>query len=99
MSTSPSITHHPDRSRYEATLDGELAGVCDYRREGDVVTFHHTAVEPRFEGRGVGSALVAGAMADVVAEGGLTVRPTCWFVAEWLDRHPEVATTVSGRGE
>jgi hypothetical protein len=41
------LTHRPEEQRYVALLDGELAGM-------------HTEVDPRFEGRGVGSALAPG---------------------------------------
>ena len=74
--------------RYEIRVDGRLAGSIRYTRDGDVVTLVHTEVDPAFEGHGVGSALVQGALDDARARG-LTVRPLCPFVAAWLRAHPD----------
>ena len=75
-----------------ATAGGRRAGRLGFRiRQGEgapVWTLYTTRVDPAFEGHGVGSALVA----DVIAradEAQALVEPTCWFVAGWLDRHPE----------
>jgi predicted GNAT family acetyltransferase len=74
--------------RYEIRVDGRLAGSIRYTRNGDIVTLVHTEVDPAFEGHGVGSALVQGALDDARARG-LTVRPLCPFVAAWLRTHPD----------
>lgn len=81
------------RERYEARVHGALAGFAEYRGHSDPRAFTHTEVDERFEGQGVGSALVAAAMEDVRARG-LHVLPLCPFVKAWLDRHPEVAAEV-----
>jgi predicted GNAT family acetyltransferase len=39
-------------------------------------------------GRGLGSELVRAALDDVRRRGA-TVVPTCWYVAEFIDAHPE----------
>ena len=75
------------------TADGRQAGRVGFRiaddREGPQVwTIYTTVVDRDFGGRGVGSALVADVIAHAEAAGA-RVRPTCWFVAGWLDRHPE----------
>ena len=74
--------------RYELLRDGEVIGVADYRIEGDEVVFPHTEVRPDLRGRGYGQVLVRGAMEDV-RETGRTVVPRCWYVAEFLELHPE----------
>ncbi len=76
--------------RYEIRVDDRLAGSIRYTRDGHVVTLVHTEVDPAFEGHGVGSALVQGALDDARARS-LTVRPLCPFVRAWLRRHPEYA--------
>jgi uncharacterized protein len=53
----------------------------------------HTEVEPRHEGRGFASRLVAGALDDIRARG-LGVVPTCPFVRSYLERHPEYGDLV-----
>lgn len=75
-----------------ATAQGRSAGRLGFRigrDEGaDVWTMYTTVVDRSFEGHGVGSALVADVIALADSHGAL-VEPTCWFVAGWLDRHPE----------
>ena len=75
-------------SRFEMEAEGRLA-IAAYRRSaGGRIVFTHTEVPRELEGRGIGSALIAGAMAKVRAEG-LKVVPACPFVRAWIDRHPE----------
>ena len=70
-------------------MDGsEVAGFIAYRRGEGVLTLVHTDVDPRWEGKGVGSELVRGALDDLRARG-LKVRPLCPFVAAYIRRHPE----------
>ena len=45
----------PSRSRYEVTLDGELAGFSEYRQVEGARVFTHTEVFDAYEGKGVGS--------------------------------------------
>lgn len=85
------VTQNADRHRYEAHLDGELAGFAAYELDDDVVTFTHTEVDPAYEGRGVGGALVRGALDDVRSTGGRQVLARCPFVSSWIDRHPDYA--------
>ena len=73
--------------RYEIHLDGELAGYCAYQRRPGTIVFTHTEIEPRFRGRGLGSRLIAAALAD--AEGQeLRVVPRCEFVQDFIRRGP-----------
>ena len=77
------VTDNPERERYEITVDGELAGFSDYRGGGEVRAITHTEIDPRFEGRGLGSRLVAEELDDVRAKG-LHVLPVCPFVKAFL---------------
>lgn len=86
---SVEVSDNPGLSRYEAHLDGELAGFAAYTRRGSSIVFTHTEVQ--LEGQGVGSALVRGALDDVRRRGGLTVVPRCPFVRAYLEKHPEYA--------
>lgn len=78
----------PERSRYEVSVDGEVAGYAAYDPAPGHVTFTHTVVDPAWGGRGVGSALARGALADVRARG-MTMTPQCPFIAQYLTTHPE----------
>jgi uncharacterized protein len=88
------VTDNPTRSRYEARIDGALAGFAAYDRADDRIVFTHTEVDPQYEGRGVGSALAQVALDDVRAEGGRRVVPRCPFIKRWIDRHPAYADLV-----
>ena len=93
------VTRNHDASRYEATLDGQLAGFIDYRLRDGQVTLIHTETLVGFEGRGVGSALAKGALEDIRAQGE-TALVLCPFIQSWLARHPdEYADVVGGSGQ
>ena len=89
-SSSPEVSHNAARSRYEIALDGRLAGFADYRADRDTIVFPHTEIEPAMRNQGLGAELVRGALDDVRARGGRVVAQ-CWYVAEFIDQHPEYA--------
>jgi len=93
--TTPTIeiVDVPERYRYEARIDGEVAGFAQYLRRSDRVIFTHTQVDPAFEGRGVGSVLAKGAL-DGVRAAGLAAEPRCPFIAAYIRRHKEYADLV-----
>ncbi|MDN5978479.1 GNAT family N-acetyltransferase [Acidipropionibacterium jensenii] len=90
----PTITDNTAEHRYEAHLDGELAGYLVYEQDGEVVDLPHTKVFSQYEGKGVAGALVRHGLDDIRARGGLTVTPTCPYVEKWIQRHPDYADLV-----
>jgi predicted GNAT family acetyltransferase len=92
-----SVRDVPERSRYEITVDGRLAGHADYHDKGEVRVFVHTEVDDSFEGQGVGSTLAREALDDVRASGRMLV-PRCPFIRAYIERHPEYADLVSSQG-
>jgi uncharacterized protein len=88
------IQHDVRRSRYEITTDGRVVGVADYVNEGNVFVFPHTEIEPSMRNQGLAAKLVQGALDDVRARGG-TVVPQCWYVAQFIDGHPEYADLLA----
>jgi len=82
-----------DRSRYEVTVDGELAGFAEYRDLDGARVFTHTEVFDAFEGHGVGSALARAAL-DHVRRSGRRLVALCPFVAAYIERHEEDADLV-----
>ena len=88
-----SILDDAERSRFEAWLGGELAGVLTYRRSADVTELPHTKVAERFEGRGIGG-LLAKAALDDARERGSRVDPVCPFIAAYIRKNPEYADLV-----
>jgi uncharacterized protein len=89
------VTDNPSESRFEARLDGELAGIAVYELHPDRIVFLHTEVDDAFEGRGVGSALARTALDDVRGRGGLAVVPRCPFIAGWIEKHPDYQDLVA----
>ncbi len=87
------MTNSPDEERYEARVGDELAGFTAYRERPGLIAFMHTAVDPRFEGQGVGGTLVAGALEDARARD-LEVLPFCPFVNSYIQRHRELIALV-----
>jgi predicted GNAT family acetyltransferase len=87
------ITDHPEKHRYEANLDGQLAGYCEYNLLKNAVMFTHTEVLPAFEGRGVGSAIARHVLDDARAQG-LPVIPACQFIAGYIRKHREYVDLV-----
>ncbi|GLZ41849.1 GNAT family N-acetyltransferase [Actinokineospora sp. NBRC 105648] len=85
---SVEVADSVDRHRFEATVDGRLAGFAEYARSAALVVYTHTEVDPAFEGKGVGGALARAALDDARARD-LPVLATCPFIAEWMRRHPE----------
>jgi predicted GNAT family acetyltransferase len=80
------IVDNPEERRYEARLDGGVAGIAEYRRAGDRVIFFHTETDPAYAGQGIGTRLAKGALDDVRARG-LTVTPKCPFIRAYIGRH------------
>ena len=93
--TDVATSHHPEASRYEAHIDGELAGFAEYELTDTLVVFTHTQVEDRFEGHGVGGTLARFALDDVRASGSRAVLPLCPFIKSWIAKHPDYADLVS----
>lgn len=87
----------PDAHRYEAYLDGELAGFLDYVRDDERIALVHTESFPQFGGRGVGSALARTGL-EAAREDGVRVLALCPFVKTWVEKHPEFADITDTRG-
>lgn len=88
------VTENDSADRFEAHVDGELAGWADYVLDGHTIVFHHTVVEPHLRHRGVAGALVRGALDTVAERGGLRVVPRCSYVKWWIDDHPDYARVL-----
>lgn len=82
------VRNNPAASRYELFVDGTLVGIADYDIVEDQVVIPHTEIVRERRGHGLGAVLVQAALDDVRSTG-RTVVPRCWFVAEFIDDHPE----------
>ena len=82
------VRNNQSASRYELVVDGDLRGFADYHETGDAIVLPHTVIEAADRGNGLGAELVRGALDDVRRRG-RTVVAQCWYVAEFIDEHPE----------
>lgn len=88
------ITHVPDKQRYEAELDGRPAGFTEYSYTGEYVVFSHTEVADEAQGMGVANALAKHALDDIRADGIRKVLPSCPFIKNWIGKHPDYLSLV-----
>ena len=89
-----SVRDNREELRYELVRGGEVLGFLLYRIEPDAVVLVHTDVDPAYEGQGLGSVLVKGALDDL-RERGVRAVPLCPFVRAYIRRHPEYAPVRS----
>jgi predicted GNAT family acetyltransferase len=92
MTTTVSL--NADKQRYEIFVDGTLAGLTQAIEDGEVVTMPHTKVFDEFEGQGLASVLVTGALDDIRARGKKIVAE-CPYVARFVVKHPEYADLLA----
>jgi NAD+ kinase len=83
-----------EQQRYEILLNGDVAGLLAYRREGGRIDLMHTEIDQAFEGRGLASRLASAALEDARAQG-TPVVVSCPFVTGYVQRHPEYADVLA----
>ncbi|MET0448361.1 MAG: GNAT family N-acetyltransferase [Aeromicrobium sp.] len=88
------VTHNADEQRYEIHVDGILAGYTEAKEDGEVVVFPHTLVFDQFEGQGLGSELVTGALDDIRVRG-KKIIPQCPYVARFVEKHSDYADLLA----
>ena len=99
MSETTTVRDNPSEHRYEIVVAGRVAGFAVYADRpggeggGQRRVFVHTEIDDSYEGQGLGTVLVKGALADVRASGRRAVA-VCPFVAAYVKRHPEEADIV-----
>jgi predicted GNAT family acetyltransferase len=81
------VRHNISASRFEIQVENHIA-MLDYSQRGDIITFTHTGVPAELEGRGIGSQLARAGL-EYAREKSFKVVPLCWFVAGYIERHPE----------
>lgn len=85
--TSWTVRHNEAESRFEVSIEDELAK-ADYRLRDGVMRIVHTEVPRPLEGRGIAAALIRAALEHARARG-LKVDPQCSYAASYIQRHPE----------
>lgn len=82
------VRNNPEQSRFEIVVDGEVAGFTEYVHRDGKVDFTHTEVGDAYEGQGLASKLVKGAL-DAAREWGEPVVPSCTYVKGWIEKHAD----------
>lgn len=81
-------THHDaEAGKFYIRKNGEEA-YLDYEKEGELLDFHSTYVPPSFRGQGMAGRIVKKAL-EHAREDGYKVRPSCPYVASYMDRSGE----------
>lgn len=83
-----SIEHRPKESRFVALQEGSEAELTYRTLDENTLEYDHTYVPPELRGGGLGGRLVREAL-EYAKKNGFSVKPTCPFVADFIDRHPE----------
>jgi uncharacterized protein len=89
------VTNNGDKHRYEARLNGTLAGWVEYQLTTELVVITHTEVDPTHEGKGIGSALARATLDDVRVQNRKALV-ICPFVTGWIHHHPEYRDVLYG---
>ncbi|WP_395943430.1 GNAT family N-acetyltransferase [Brevundimonas sp.] len=90
--SDPEIRNNVEQSRYELSIDGDVA-VVTYNLSEPNLMITETLVPERLEGRGIASRLAKHVIADA-RERGLLILPVCPFFSAYLKKHPEHAEAV-----
>ncbi|CAL9324471.1 GNAT family N-acetyltransferase [Streptomyces sp. SudanB66_2053] len=90
-STTSKVVRRADAEhRYEILVDGQRAGLTEYRDLPARRIFFHTEIDEAFAGQGLAQQLVQQALEDVRASG-MRIIPVCPYVAKFLKRNDEFA--------
>jgi len=92
---SYTLIDNKDKKQYEFHLDDDLARIEYIKAQGKIF-LTHTEVPAKFEGKGIGSALVKQVLDDIQQKG-LELVPLCPFVAAYINRHPEYNVLIENK--
>ena len=82
-----------DGKQFELYVDGGMA-FLEYYREGEKIYLTHTETPAALRGKGVAAELVKRTL-ECAKKNGLTVVPSCFYVAHYINEHPEWSEIVS----
>ncbi|MFC4162770.1 GNAT family N-acetyltransferase [Epilithonimonas zeae] len=86
------VTQHnwETKGEFAATFDGQKAGLMTYSWAGDdKIIIDHTEVEPAYNGKGVGKAMVYKAV-EFARENNLKIIPLCPFAKATFQKNEEI---------
>jgi predicted GNAT family acetyltransferase len=89
-----SIEHDAQAHRFTLRVPSGIATLSYSPAGPGVLDLFSTYVPGSDRGRGYAALLVEAAVGYARGEG-LRIIPTCWYVAHWIQRHPEHADLLS----
>lgn len=93
------VSNNTELSRYEAHIDGKLAGFAEYHLRSSSIVFTHTEVGDEYGGQGVAGAIVRASLDEIRAAGVYDVVPLCPFYKGWIEKHPDYQDLVHVPGD
>jgi uncharacterized protein len=85
------FANEPDARRYVMRIGDDLVGVLDYAVNGDAIALTRAYTQPPHRGHGYAAELVEYAVNDIEASSTRRIVPSCWYVSDWFQAHPERA--------
>ena len=82
------VEHRPAQNRFVLTMPEGEAKLSYHMRSLTVIDMVSTFVPSAARGRGTGAQLAEAALI-YARENALQVIPSCWYVGEYIDKHPE----------
>lgn len=88
------VSHLPEQHRFVLSHEGREIGTAHYTLAGSedgsgFIDFDHTFVTPDLRGTGLSGVLARQALTHEIVRG-RTVHTSCWFIEEFLLKHPEL---------
>ena len=86
------VQHDPEQKKFIAQLDDGEEGYLKYeKRRGNTLDYVSTYVPVSQRGKGLASQVVKHAL-DYAHQHDFYVIPSCPFVSDYIERHPEYAS-------
>ncbi len=84
------FAHEPDASRYTLLVDGDLASVVEYKKNGsNAIALTHTFTPPPHRGKGYAGQLVEYVVNDIEQNTSLRILAGCSYVHEWFEKNED----------
>lgn len=91
--TGEPVTVEKDAGRFSIAVEGKPVGLTAFGDRDGQRVFYHTEVDDAYGGRGLGTIVIAEALAATRAED-LRIVPVCPMVAAYVRKHEEFTDIV-----
>lgn len=87
------VEHRPEQNRFVLVMPEGDAKLAYRMSSPDVMDMVSTFVPSSARGRGTGAQLAEAAL-NYARDHNLQVIPSCWYVGEYIDAHPEYSALL-----